>query len=117
MINKIKNKALALLTVLLASPLVSAAEEICDGAIGVDMFCLLVEGVFGSLWLTGVAFCVFVYVIGITSRMSPVMIIFIITTFLIGFVMGAVGPIAAFIGLILGLIYFIQALWRYFRTI
>jgi len=70
-----------------------------------DLYYLLVEGVFGSVFLAGVGLAVMFIVIGILSKMSPTLIIWYVGFFIMVFTIGYIGALGAVIFGILSLYY------------
>jgi len=84
---------------------------------GLDLFGLLVENVFGSILLSGLGISAILFFIGIIGRMSIKSVIIIVGIFLAVFATGYIGALAAvpiFIGVF---IYFVSGLINYFSQV
>ena len=81
-----------------------------------NLFTLLVENVFGSIWLAGLGITILFIVMGMMSKMSAPTIIVVVGTFIGVFAVGYVGAIAAVPLFIIGLIYFAYGWINYFTN-
>lgn len=77
-----------------------------------DLWGLLVENIFGSVLATGIAFVVFIAIIGLIGRFSPTLLLFWILTFGFIFSVGYLGGLVYVLAFLLGGFYFIHALSR-----
>jgi hypothetical protein len=83
-----------------------------------DLYYLLVEQVFGSVLLSGAGIVIFLLVIGVLSRMSPLTMSMLIGFFIGVFAMGYVGDLAGILLFLGAGIYGITGLLRaIFRSI
>lgn len=81
-----------------------------------DLFVILVNYVFGSIWLSGVGILVALFIIGVFGKMSPMLIIFILGTFSALFITGYLGSIGFGLFFIVGALYFSIAVLNYINT-
>jgi len=74
--------------------------------VSIDMFYLLVENVFGSIFLSGLGIAAFILFVGMLSNMSPTLITWLLIFFIGTFAIGYVGGVAAALMGIAALVYF-----------
>lgn len=74
-----------------------------------DLWGLLVENIFGSVLATGIAFVVFIAIIGLIGRFSPTLLLFWILTFGFIFSVGYLGGLVYVLAFLFAGGYFIYA--------
>ena len=105
--NRIKIGIMGLVVSLISNlKLVNAADFYAT----LDLFSLLVEGVFGNLTLTFVGLLLIIAFIGFMSKMSPFTLFFLMITFTATYASGSVGALAAIPIFVGSMIYFITNL-------
>lgn len=82
---------------------------------GLDLFDLLVNNIFGNIFLSGLGMSALFVFAGIIGRMSATSIIIINAVFLSAFMSGYIGALAAFPLFVFAFIYFISGIINYFN--
>jgi hypothetical protein len=80
---------------------------------GLDLFGLFVENVFGGVLMSILGFAALFYVLGMFTRMSPMLLICTIGLFLMVMGIGFLGFFAVFIFGLIAIIFFFQGLSRF----
>jgi len=75
-----------------------------------DLYYLFVENVFGNLMLAGLGIAALFMLMGMVSKMSSILLTFLLAIFLATFAVGSVGALAAIPIFILSFGYFFMAL-------
>jgi len=83
---------------------------------GLDLFGLFVEDIFGGVLISIVGFAILFYVLGMFTRMSPILLFISVGLFLMVMAIGFLGGAAIFIFGLLALIYFFQGFGRLIST-
>lgn len=102
---------LALLGTILSMNFVSAGR---DGAF--DLWYLFVENVFGNLLLSGVGILAILFVIGMLSKMSPILMMYLTVLYAVAFGGGYVGALFAVPVFILTFLYFAQGVLNFVNS-
>jgi len=83
---------------------------------GLDLFGLFVENIFGGVLVSILGFCILFIVLGMFTRMSPMLLIMSIGLFCMVMAIGFIGFAAAFLFGLIAIIYFFQGLGRWIST-
>jgi uncharacterized membrane protein len=83
---------------------------------GLDLFGLFVENIFGGVLISILGFCVLFTVLGMFTRMSPILLIMSIGLFCMVMAIGFLGGAAVFLFGLIAIIYFFQGLGRFIAT-
>lgn len=78
----------------------------------VDLYYLLVENIFQSIFFSGVGMVIIFLLLGAIMRMSPLLMSFIIGLFVIAFGIGYGGSLFALLGFIGACFYFFSSVFR-----
>lgn len=81
-----------------------------------NLYQLLVEGVFGGLLLTGIGLAVIIVIIAMLARMSQLLIISILFAFILAYGVGYVGALVAIPAFIAAAMYFVLAVYDYWLS-
>jgi len=92
--------------ILILIPLISAGSTATSYVEGFDLVYLLVENVFGGFLLTGLGLVVLFGLIGMFTKMSYNLLIFLEGLFVMTYSIGYIGAFAAFVFSILAFYYF-----------
>ncbi len=78
-----------------------------------DLWYVMVEVVFGSVWLSGIAVIAMMLIIGAISKMSFVLISVLIIAFALVFFVNYYGTAILMIAYLFAMIYFGMAMWNF----
>jgi hypothetical protein len=81
-----------------------------------DLYFLLVEHVFGNLFLTWLGMCIMFFSIGMFARMSASTLTWFTIIFSVVFISGTWGDWAAFIMLGVSLVWFVFGVYRFLKV-
>lgn len=82
-----------------------------------NLYPLLVEGVFGGLLMAGIGISCILVVIGMISKMSQLLIISIVGLFILAYGLGYVGALVAVPAFIFSATYFSIGLYNWVRAL
>jgi len=83
---------------------------------GLDLFGLFVENIFGGVFISIIGFCILFIILGMFTRMSPLLIIMSVGLFCMVMAIGFVGGGAAFLFGLIAIIFFFQGLGKWIAT-
>lgn len=81
-----------------------------------DLYFLLVETIFGSIWLAGLAVAAVMVIVAVFMKMSPLLQMFLIGQFVIAFCTGYFGVFGLIMGFIFSFLIFAGALIRFIMS-
>lgn len=114
-----KKKLLSKAMLLASSMIFYSQFVLADATTGAfDLFGLFVEQIFGSIFLAGIGVGLMLYLIGWYTRMSPLMVNYVVILYICAYLLGVMGW--AFFGVVILVIsvgYFINQIWKYMQGV